>query len=212
MNECYLIVVTLVYQDNATQALTISSTSDLQPFLYTVEFVLHVAWRADRLLLRHGHQQQEREHGEEEDVATSPRCHQEQGGQADTHLEMSRSHWMLHCRARAVSTQWGTWRQWPWNIISTFQRDISIPQSQTRHFDQHITLHHPRPQPDMFNPKVGEQTCGIIQKLVVWNQAQIEYGVASQDTAKNVKEKHILEIETIESIIYNFSEKIKSFA
>ena len=64
----------------------------------------------------------------------------------------------------------------------------------------------------MFNPKVGEQTCGIIQKLVVWNQAQIEYGVVSQDTAKNVKEKHILEIETIESIIYNFSEKIKSFA
>ena len=59
----------------------------------------------------------------------------------------------------------GTWRQWPWNIISTFQRDISIPQSQTRHFDQHITLHHPRPQPDMFNPKVGEQTCCIIQKL-----------------------------------------------
>ena len=47
---------------------------------------------------------------------------------------------------------------------------------------------------------------------VVWNQAQIEYGVVSQDTAKNVKEKHILEIETIESIIYNFSEKIKSFA
>ena len=54
----------------------------------------------------------------------------------------------------------GTWRQWSWNIISTFQRDISIPQS------QHITLQNTPPQaPDMFNPEVGEQTCGIIPKL-----------------------------------------------